>query len=304
MSVIPDEYLRYLKTEKRYAVLTVNAYCIDLNEFFNWLAERRIDYIKVQPDQVRQWSAHLHRGGLDGRSIQRKLSSLRRFYHFLLREHQVKFNPAIDIRAPRFTLKLPATLTVDTINNFLDVPSHSWLETRDLAMMELFYSSGLRLSELVSVNVQDIDWDTHQVKVLGKGSKERIVPIGSKAMLALEKWLPLRLGLVDETEDALFLSQRAKRINPRTVQVRLKVWQKKHTLTQRLHPHKLRHSFASHILESSGDLRAVQELLGHSNIITTQIYTHLDYQSLAQAYDNAHPRARKRREPTDTDSSS
>jgi integrase/recombinase XerC len=151
----------------------------------------------------------------------------------------------------------------------------------------------------VHVNVYDIDWEAHQVKVLGKGSKERLVPIGSKAMAALEKWLPVRFGLVDESEEALFISQRAQRINPRTVQQRLKVWQKKQTLTQNLHPHKLRHSFASHILESSGDLRAVQELLGHSNISTTQIYTHLDFQYLAQAYDNAHPRARKRHEPND-----
>lgn len=299
MSLIPEQYLRYIKTEKHYALLTINAYCDDLTEFLEWLALRRIDYLKVLPDQVRQWSAHLHRNGLDGRSIQRKLSSLRRFYHFLLREHEVKFNPALDVRGPRFTVKLPATLTVDTINHFLDAPSHSWLETRDLAMMELFYSSGLRLSELVHVNVYDIDWEAHQVKVLGKGSKERLVPIGSKAMAALEKWLPVRFGLVDESEDALFISQRAQRINPRTVQQRLKVWQKKQTLTQNLHPHKLRHSFASHILESSGDLRAVQELLGHSNISTTQIYTHLDFQYLAQAYDNAHPRARKRHEPND-----
>lgn len=299
MSSIPEEYLRYIKTEKRYATLTINAYCDDLTEFLEWLAQRRIDYTKVLPDQVRQWSAHLHRGGLDGRSIQRKLSSIRRFYHFLLREHKVKFNPALDVRGPRFTMKLPSTFSVDTINHFLDAPSQSWLEVRDLAMMELFYSSGLRLSELVYVNIHDIDWDTHQVKVLGKGSKERLVPIGSKAMVALERWLPLRYGLVDETEDALFISQRAQRINPRTVQQRLKVWQKKQTLTQNLHPHKLRHSFASHILESSGDLRAVQELLGHSNISTTQIYTHLDFQYLAQAYDNAHPRARKRSEPND-----
>jgi len=179
---IPDDYLRYLKTEKRYAALTVSAYCDDLTSFLEWLAPRKLEVVHVHPDQVRQWSAHLHRSGLDGRSIQRKLSSLRRFYHFLLRESKVKYNPALDVIAPRFTLKLPATLTAEVISHFLDVPPHTWIEARDLAMMELFYSSGLRLSELVSVNLYDVDWKTYQVKVLGKGSKERIVPIGSKAM--------------------------------------------------------------------------------------------------------------------------
>lgn len=290
-----ENYQRHLVSEKRYSDLTVAAYLKDLDSFQIWLQQQKTELIAVRAEHVQQWISQLHRQGLSGRSLQRKLSSLRRFYRFLLRQGKVKFNPVLDVKAPKTPHKLPSTLSVDTMGQLLDAPVDSPLERRDLAMMELFYSSGLRLSELVGININDVDLSEAQVKVLGKGQKERLLPIGKSAVLALSSWMVLRHDLAEVGEVALFVSQRGKRIHVRTVQQRLKQWQQKQAVTQHLHPHRLRHSFASHLLESSGDLRAVQELLGHADIATTQIYTHLDFQHLAEAYDQAHPRAHKKK---------
>ncbi len=256
----------------------------------------------VQTFQIRDWVSALHRRGLSGRSLQRKLSSLRRFYHYLLREGLVKANPVSDVLAPRSPRRLPDVLAAEQLDYLLSTPAENPLEIRDCAILELFYSSGLRLAELAGLDIQHLDLDQGleqgfgqgSVRVLGKGNKQRDVPVGRMAVKALEAWLVVRSDFCDVTENALFVSQQRRRMSHRSVQARLKYWQAKQGLSQKLHPHKLRHSFASHLLESSGDLRGVQELLGHANISTTQIYTHLDFQHLAAVYDKAHPRARKK----------
>jgi integrase/recombinase XerC len=206
-----------------------------------------------------------------------------------------KVSPAVGVRAPKTPRKLPVTLEADQLCQLLDQPQDDLLAIRDAAMVELFYSSGLRLAELVAVNLGDIDGADAALSVTGKGAKTRRVPVGAKAREAVERWLRVRANLAAEGERALFVSSRGGRIHPRTVQARLAQWARERGATRGLHPHLLRHSFASHLLESSGDLRAVQELLGHADISTTQIYTHLDFQHLAQVYDQAHPRAKKKR---------
>ncbi len=238
--------------------------------------------------------AGMHRQGIGSHSLQRKLSSLRSFYNFLIRKRKLKNNPALDIRAPKGAKKLPDTLDTDTLSQLLNIPPDSILAIRDRAIMELFYSSGLRLSELADLNLVSIDLQERSLRATGKGDKERLLPIGRKAIEALELWLAKRDNMAKSDKTALFVSMRGKRISTRSIQERLNYWRKKQGLEQHIHPHKLRHSFASHILESSGDLRAVQELLGHADISTTQIYTHLDFQHLANVYDKAHPRARRK----------
>ncbi|HIP95129.1 MAG TPA: tyrosine recombinase XerC [Leucothrix sp.] len=287
-----EEYLQY---EKRYSKHTLSAYKRDLKQFKQWLFNQECeDIIEADSLHVRNWVASLHRQGISGKTLQRKLSSLRSFYQFLVRKHQLSNNPAIDIRAPKTSRTLPDTLDVDTLTQLLEIPGDSILAIRDRAMMELFYSSGLRLSELTNLDVTSIDLAEKNLRAIGKGEKTRVLPIGSKACEALLHWLKQREILAKTEEQALFVSQRGTRISTRSVQQRLNYWQKKQGLEQHVHPHKLRHSFASHILESSGDLRAVQELLGHADIGTTQIYTHLDFQHLANVYDKAHPRAKKK----------
>jgi len=296
MSLSPlEQFEEYLEYEKCYSQHTLNAYKRDLKQFKQWLANKECDDItKADSLHVRNWVASLHRQGISGKTLQRKLSSLRSFYQFLVRKQKLKSNPAIDIRAPKTPRNLPDTLDLDTLTQLLEIPSDSILAIRDKAIMELFYSSGLRLSELTHLNIDSIDLSERNLRAIGKGNKTRILPIGSKATEALENWLKHRVKIAKTEEQALFVSQRGKRISVRSVQQRLNYWQKKQGLEQHVHPHKLRHSFASHILESSGDLRAVQELLGHADISTTQIYTHLDFQHLANVYDKAHPRAKKK----------
>jgi len=296
MSLSPiEQFEEYLQYEKHYSQHTLNAYKRDLKQFKQWLLKQQCDDIlKADSLHVRNWVANLHRQGISGKTLQRKLSSLRSFYQFLVRKQQLKNNPAIDIRAPKTPRNLPDTLDVDTLTQLLEIPSDSILAIRDKAIMELFYSSGLRLSELTNLNLDSIDLNERNLRAIGKGNKTRILPIGNKAIEALASWLKHREKLAKIEEQALFVSQRGKRISVRSVQQRLNYWQKKQGVEQHIHPHKLRHSFASHILESSGDLRAVQELLGHADISTTQIYTHLDFQHLANVYDKAHPRAKKK----------
>jgi len=292
-----QQFEQHLQYEKQYSPHTLSAYKRDLSQFSKWLKETDPDcenILKADNLHIRNWVAKLHRQGVGGKTLQRKLSSLRSFYQFLIRKKKLKNNPAIDIRAPKTGRKLPDTLDADTLTQLLEIPGDSILAIRDRAIMELFYSSGLRLSELVNLDVDSIDLNENILSATGKGNKTRILPIGGKAVTALNYWLKKRLEMAKLEENALFVSKRGTRISTRSVQQRLNYWRKKQGLEQHLHPHKLRHSFASHILESSGDLRAVQELLGHADISTTQIYTHLDFQHLAKVYDKAHPRARKK----------
>jgi integrase/recombinase XerC len=291
-----ESFLGHLAHERRLSEQTLIAYRRDLERLSDWLSEAESLAIeKLDEQAVRQYLAWRHRHGASGKTLQRELSSLRSLYRWLLREGLAGSNPAVGVRAPKSPRRLPATLDADQLCSLLDHPVDDDLLTiRDQAMVELFYSSGLRLAELVSVNVGDIDMAEGELGVLGKGSKTRRVPVGLKAREAVQRWMQVRANLAGAGEPALFVSSRGTRINPRTVEVRIARWARLQGATRDLHPHLLRHSFATHLLESSGDLRAVQELLGHADIGTTQIYTHLDFQHLAQVYDQAHPRAKKK----------
>jgi len=295
-----ERFLEHLRHERRLSPRTVENYRRDLQHLLYWLTERHIgDWPELDDHRVRAYVAQRHREGLCAKSLQRVLSALRSLFRYLLREGEAQHNPAQGIRAPKVRRKLPITLDTDQLGQVLNQPGENALELRDRAMLELFYSSGLRLAELIAVNLGDIDPVDASLEVVGKGAKTRRVPVGRKALDALRAWLQVRPALAAEGETALFVSRRGTRIHPRTVQQRVSRWAMAKGAPRDLHPHLLRHSFASHLLESSGDLRAVQELLGHADISTTQIYTHLDFQHLAQVYDKAHPRARKQRKKPD-----
>jgi integrase/recombinase XerC len=278
--------------------LTLVNYRRDLEGIGAWLSREGLgSWEGLDAQTVRRFVAARHRGGASGRTLQRELSALRGLYRYLLREGRIGHNPAQGIRAPKAQRKLPATLGADQLCALLDhapLADGEPLAVRDAAMIELFYSSGLRLAELISVNLGDIDPADAMLTVVGKGAKTRRVPVGHKALEAIRRWLSVRGLLASPGEPALFVSSRGTRIHPRTVERRLQRWAQAQGAPRGIHPHLLRHSFASHLLESSGDLRAVQELLGHSDIATTQIYTHLDFQHLAEVYDRAHPRAKRR----------
>jgi integrase/recombinase XerC len=285
--------MRHLQNERQLSPHSINNYRRDLEQCLNWLRQEGIEqWNALDSHRVRQYTAQRHRQGLSGKSLQRELSALRGLFRYLMREGLSNVNPAQGIRAPKAQRKLPSVLDVDQMGQLLDAKAEDPLELRDLAMLELLYSSGLRLAELISLNLGDIDMQDASFEVTGKGNKSRRLPVGAQALRALRVWLALRPGLAAPEEPALFVSQRGARIHPRTVQTRIKRWALAKGAQQSLHPHLLRHSFASHLLESSGNLRAVQELLGHADIATTQIYTHLDFQHLAQVYDQAHPRAK------------
>lgn len=294
-----DDFLVELEIEKRASLHTVNNYRRDLEQLIRFCSEKSIPrFSDVRQPHIRAHIAARHRQGISSKSLQRELSAMRSFYQFLLKKRRVEINPAEHVQAPKQPRKLPKTLDVDQVTGLLEAGAHSDLEIRDLAMFELFYSSGLRLSELVALNLSDVDLDEQQLIVKsGKGGKARILPIGSKAAVAIRNWLPFRNNTADRAENALFTSSKGFRLSARSVQLRLERWRIAKGIAEHIHPHMLRHSFASHLLESSRDLRAVQELLGHSNIGTTQIYTHLDFQHLAEIYDQAHPRAKKTSEP-------
>jgi integrase/recombinase XerC len=289
-----NRFLHHLQTERRLSPNTCRHYRRDLAELQGWCRDAGIDrWEGLGSHEVRQFAARCHRRGLSGRSIQRRLSALRTFYNYLLRERAVTRNPGLDVRAPKSGRHLPDTLNVDDITRLLATGAGDVLTLRDLAMLELLYSSGLRLAELVSLDIGDVDFGERTVRVTGKGAKTRVVPVGSKALTALRAWLKVRPQQLAADETALFTGRSGRRLGARAVQQRVRDWARRLGMPGNLHPHTLRHSFASHLLESSGDLRAVQELLGHADISTTQIYTHLDFQHLAQVYDKAHPRARK-----------
>lgn len=292
-----ERYLHnVLQVQQRASTHTVEAYRHDLREFTAHCERHRLHtWDAVRELHIRAHLADRHRAGIASRSLQRELSAIRSFFEFLLAERHLPLNPARGIRAPKAPRSLPKPLDVDQMAGLLEAPQDEPLETRDVAMWELFYSSGLRLSELTSLDCADLDLEAGSVFVRhGKGQRSRYVPVGSKACDALRAWLALRGAYAAPQVSALFVGGKGQRISPRTVQLRLQRWCFKHGIDNRVHPHKLRHSFASHLLEGCSDLRAVQELLGHANIATTQIYTHLDFQRLAAVYDQAHPRAKKR----------
>jgi integrase/recombinase XerC len=289
-----EDFFEYLRSERRSSPHTLSNYRRDLSRLQGFCVQRQVEqWADVTVHHVRAYVSQLHRVGLEGKSIQRMLSAARSFYRFLLRERVLKGNPFIGIRAPKSAKRLPSTLSVDQAAQIVAIPTEDAIGLRDRAMFELLYSSGLRLAELVSLNVPDVDMLDDLVRVTGKGDKTRIVPVGRQAHAAIKLWLRQRAQSVAPGELALFIGRNGRRLGARSVQQRLALWAIRQGLAMPVHPHMLRHSFASHLLESSGDLRAVQELLGHADISTTQIYTHLDFQHLAKVYDQAHPRARK-----------
>ena len=290
------DFLRHLQWQRRLSPHTVSNYRRDLEQLAAWCETRGIGHWQALDSHgVRHFVANRHHQGLASRSLRRALSAIRSFYDYLIGEGLLSHNPGLDIPAPRGGKALPKALDVDQTAHLLAIGDDSPIATRDRALMELMYSSGLRLAELVGLDLDSVDLAEGIVRVLGKGSKNRVVPVGRKALQALQSWLAVRAGMARADETALFVSYRGTRLGARSVQQRMAYWARAQALPQHVHPHMLRHSFASHILESSGDLRAVQELLGHADIGTTQIYTHLDFQHLARIYDQAHPRARKRR---------
>lgn len=286
---------RHLIEERALSPRTVTAYGRDLADFQAYLIAENIEGPSaVTEHQVRAFAARRHRQGLGGRSIQRLLSSIRALYRFLLREGAVSHNPADGVRAPKAGKRLPATLDPDTLNTLLAFPTDTPLAVRDKAILELFYSSGLRLSELAELTWDRLDLGSGLVTVRGKGNKQRMVPVGGKARAALTAWRKAAAAFAELDEPHVFVSRQGRPLAVRSIQARIGHWARIQGIPQHVHPHLLRHSFASHLLESSGDLRAVQELLGHADISTTQVYTHLDFQHLAEVYDKAHPRARKK----------
>lgn len=290
-----SEFLRHLKDEKQYSAHTISNYQRHIENAGRFLTKHKVsDWSKVSPEIVKRFVIDCRHKQLKPRSIALALSSLRSFYKYLLANDGAKTNPVIGISAPKFDKPLPKNLDVDQMSQLLEIEPEDDLAIRDRAMMELMYSSGLRLDELVSCDLNNVDFINQEIWVLGKGSKERVLPIGRTAIEWLEKWLELRPAYLGQEPQALFLSKQKRRISHRQVRTRMKQWGLKQDIDTSINPHKLRHSFASHVLESSQDLRAVQELLGHANLSTTQVYTHLDFQHLAKVYDAAHPRAKQK----------
>jgi len=287
-----DAYVSHLTTERRFSPHTAKSYARDLDLLIELAGTTPLERLHVH--EIRRFIAQLHARGLAGRSLARTLSAWRGFYRYLARDHGFRHNPCVGIRAPKGARKLPSALSPDETHQLLERDAAGPLGVRDKAMIELFYSSGLRLSELTGLDLGDVNFDDATVRVTGKGAKTRIVPVGGPALAALRAWLDARGSVARADECALFPNARGTRLTPRAVQLRLENWALRQGLGRRVHPHVLRHSFASHLLQSSGDLRAVQEMLGHASIATTQVYTQLDFQHLAKVYDAAHPRARKR----------
>jgi len=290
-----EAFLAGLRTERRLSEHTVKAYARDLEALFDFCYREGVAGLETLDSfHIRRFAAECHRKGLGPRSIARRLSAVRSFLRSEVEQGRLRANVADGVTAPKPPGRLPGTLDADQVGELLEASDDEPLVVRDLAISELLYSSGLRLSELVGVDLDDLDFADRTVRVTGKGNKTRIVPVGRKALDAVTRWLPVRLGLARGDESALFVSRQGGRLRQRSVQARLERWARQRGSARRLHPHLLRHSFATHLLESSGDLRAVQELLGHASISTTQVYTHLDFQHLATSYDKAHPRARRR----------
>jgi integrase/recombinase XerC len=313
-AALVEKYLEYVRVEKRLAARTLELYALDLQKLQTYAAAVPVDLLAVRNPHIRRWVAQMHSGGRSGRGIALILSGWRGFYTWLGRQGLMDSNPVQDVRSPKAPKPLPKALGVDDAVQFADFQSDDdpWLEARDAAMVELLYGSGLRVGELIGLDVQAsstargwVDRDAAEAHVLGKGSKRRTVPVGKTALVALERWLTLRgpMGIAsgspvhatqEDAARALFTGRNGTRLTSQSVWQRLKRRSLQSGISTPVHPHMLRHSFASHVLQSSGDLRAVQELLGHANITTTQVYTRLDFQHLAKVYDAAHPRARSK----------
>jgi len=290
-----DKFIRHLDYERRLSPQTSKNYRRDLVALLEFREYSGVaSWGAMDSEHFRAFSASCFRKGLSARSIQRRLSACRTFFRYLIREKHVDTNPISNVSAPKAGKRLPGNLDADRMARLLDIPGDGPLVDRDRAILELLYSSGLRLSELTDLDLGDVDMHDATVHVTGKGNKDRIIPVGRKALAALRQWGLTRSGLADVDETALFVSNRGSRISPRSVQARVTHWARRQGIDTNVYPHLFRHSFATHLLESSHDLRGVQELLGHANISTTQVYTHLDFQHLAQIYDQTHPRARKK----------
>lgn len=288
-------YWDYLRAEKQVSPHTLSNYQRQLQAVCAMLKQHQISsWQEVDASVIRWILSQSHKQGLGAKSIGVRLVALRQWFAYLVKHEQLPVNPALGIKAPKVGRHLPKNVDVEQVAQLLNTEATTPLEIRDLAMMELMYSSGLRLSELQGLDLDRMDLATREVRLLGKGNKERIVPIGSKALEAIHRWLEVRMSF-NPQDNAVFLNNRGGRLSHRSIQLIMEKWGRKQGLETHLHPHKLRHSFATHMLEGSGDLRAVQELLGHSSLATTQIYTHLDFQHLAKVYDAAHPRARKKK---------
>ncbi len=292
-----DRHDRHLTSERRLSPLSREHYRRDLERLRLWCASQGLKlWEDLDGHHVRAFIAGEHRRGLGGRSLQRRLSAIRGFYRFLIREGLCRNNPAQDVRAPKSPGRLPATLDPDQTARLLDqgAETDDPLQHRDVAIFELVYSCGLRLAEVAALNRGDVDADSDMLQVTGKGARARLLPVGRMARRRLAAWLNLRPRFAGPEQAALFVSCRGERLSHRSIQSRLQRLAALTGLDRHVHPHMLRHAFASHLLESSGDLRAIQDLLGHADIGTTQIYTHLDFQHLAEVYDQAHPRARRK----------
>ncbi|KLF26557.1 site-specific tyrosine recombinase XerC [Klebsiella aerogenes] len=288
-----ERFLRYLGVERQLSPITLTNYQRQLEALIALADDAGLkSWQQCDAAQVRSFAVRSRRAGLGPASLALRLSGLRSFFDWMVSQGELAANPAKGIAAPKIPRHLPKNIDVDDVNRLLDIDLNDPLAVRDRAMLEVMYGAGLRLSELVNLDIQHLDLESGEVWVMGKGSKERRLPIGRNAVAWIEHWLDLR-GLFGGDDDALFLSKLGKRISARNVQKRFAEWGIKQGLNSHVHPHKLRHSFATHMLESSGDLRGVQELLGHANLSTTQIYTHLDFQHLASVYDAAHPRAKR-----------
>ncbi len=288
-----EAYLNHLAFERGLSKLTQANYKRDIELLLAHSESQTTPLLKIQSQHIRQLIAKLHVQGLGGKSIARMLSSWRGFFDYLVKQHNFTSNPCIGMRAPKSAKTLPQALSADQAVKLVDVKEDDLLSLRDHAILELFYSSGLRLAELVGLNFDHLDLANGTITVTGKGNKTRIVPVGTHAISAIQSWMAARNLIAKSESVALFITKQGNRITPRAVQYRLKEWAIKQGVNSDVHPHMLRHSFATHVLQSSGDLRAVQEMLGHANISTTQVYTHLDFQHLAKVYDQAHPRAKK-----------
>ena len=288
------EYLEFLNFERGLSPLTRENYARDITQLIKLADSTALN--ELQTNHIRRFIASLHSKGLGGKSIARMLSSWRGFFDYLLKRQGFSNNPVVGLRAPKSPKTLPQALSIEQAVKLVDIGDDDILSVRDHAILELFYSSGLRLSELVNLNLDALDFSEGTIIVTGKGNKTRIVPLGSHAIEAMQKWLQTRAQILisNPSEKAVFIGLQGRRISARNIQYRLKEWSIKQGINSSVHPHMLRHSFATHVLQSSGDLRAVQEMLGHANISTTQVYTHLDYQHLTKVYDAAHPRAKKK----------
>lgn len=299
-------FIHHCQQVRQLSVHTTQSYGRDLRHFVSWLEQAQVTQCAdVKKHHVQQYSAYLFRQSKSTKTIQRQLSSIRNLFRFLIHQGECSNNPADGVSAPKHAQRLPRVVDTETLNQALNkgaAKQEGPLQQRDQAIMELLYSSGLRLSEVINLNIAELDMQEGMVRVTGKGGKTRMVPVGKAAIKAIQVWLKARQQLPITDTNALFLNHRGGRLGPRGLQKRLRQYGIEQGLQQQLHPHMLRHSFASHMLEASGDMRALQELLGHADLATTQIYTHLDFQHLAQAYDQAHPRAKRQHDKNTADS--